>query len=1343
MHRKTFLFIVFSLVFALAVALPAHAQQSTPVVGVPVTYTLPTDGPLPQTYRVTLAITAPDNPDWIVSTFVGGAARTVTAENQGKFTETWDGLDENYMPVPPGSYGVKGIYMPARKWEITGEYHSLIPKLVAGVGDSWFPTRDQDTKFPWFWAACEGAMLDISVAPADSGRNGIAAMHHTYMENAWNPFLIDLNKPIGHGQILAASPYGAPGGWASATDGELIWCLTDWAGIPYLYRPDGKPFGTGHGGPISPRRNVYVPRGDPTSIAAWRDPATGKRYVYLAQETLDPADLPWQFVLKGAAWRSPDWKPTENSLVILNGDDATELGRVPIAHPRQLQVLGGKLYALQHDGGQWKVSALALNAGMPQGEWQPVATIQGIDKVTDCKLDAKGNLYVSDRTGNQVYKLDPQGRIVHRFGRATRQTPGHYDEQVFMAPGKLALWTDKQGQERLLVIETAGPNRMSEWTTDGKLLRQWFCGNLGGDNGYCADPEIPEHIYTGAHGGGVVRYKVDYATGAWTVDAVWPDIGRDRNKDAKFPGGFFRPRLVNLQGRKYLVCARNQWDAFGVMVYRQQGDNWVPSAALIPGKTRTDGYWWHDANGDGQLQPEEYQNNPTTFPGIMRYFGEHWLDDLSFVKLQPGTPDAWRIAPAGFDTFGNPIYDGKGWTKLLTDTVYAARKAGTADTLHGANELGDAFGLDWQMLDGSMQDGFYVNARAGGFSANCGGECKISRYIPDGKGGFRMKWRVGRIKYDATTPGQIYGGIYVTKPVNGLVGIQDSAGFYQVYSEDGLFVDTLFVDSAVSGVSRAQGGTYWLSGENFSGTHFLNRKNGKVYVSMACNQPCTLFEIEGWGKKQSPVRRLTTVDKQVTIASAQIAAPLELALKIRGGAGAARVARFLPAGGGGPALDGSLTGWEGCDPVTFRSAAKQSVEVRCMYDPGHLYLHWHARFAGKFAPRPLAPVENIFSGGRGNDTVSFYLQGDPAAKPGGPAEGRPGDVRIVFGVFQDGEQLRPVALGLYPKWFGPGKANPFSYASPVGVAKFEHVGLVAGATLGYALDADGQGWTLAARLPKAAFPKLPELGGGLRTLANFDANFGGHNKFRWANSDNSADSNTWDEPSEAGLYPGSWAPAQWVGLDQMYVHAWNMIGPFGFAGLPALRNVPANGGRETICATLAATKYPPEEKVDLAATYTGEMTQTVKTRTLTWKPVFEPENRFDFGKQLGWTDGQEEGAAYAVTYLYSPTAAEIGLRFEDSQGAHAVRGWLNGQPLPLDPKSLPVAKLRCRIDSTQPVKLQAGWNELLLRYDFIWGADKAFGLRLDAKPETLWGLRFSATPPPAETQPEAKKATNE
>src|SRR4051812_6329934 len=52
---------------------------------VPVAYQLPTDGPLPKTYRVTLAIVEAKNPNWIVSQFSCGVVRTVTAENKGKF----------------------------------------------------------------------------------------------------------------------------------------------------------------------------------------------------------------------------------------------------------------------------------------------------------------------------------------------------------------------------------------------------------------------------------------------------------------------------------------------------------------------------------------------------------------------------------------------------------------------------------------------------------------------------------------------------------------------------------------------------------------------------------------------------------------------------------------------------------------------------------------------------------------------------------------------------------------------------------------------------------------------------------------------------------------------------------------------------------------------------------------------------------------------------------------------------------------------------------------------------------------------------------------------------------
>ena len=46
------------------------------------------------------------------------------------------------MPVPPGTYGVKGIFMPARKWPVDGEYHSIVPQLVTGISP-WMPRPEQ------------------------------------------------------------------------------------------------------------------------------------------------------------------------------------------------------------------------------------------------------------------------------------------------------------------------------------------------------------------------------------------------------------------------------------------------------------------------------------------------------------------------------------------------------------------------------------------------------------------------------------------------------------------------------------------------------------------------------------------------------------------------------------------------------------------------------------------------------------------------------------------------------------------------------------------------------------------------------------------------------------------------------------------------------------------------------------------------------------------------------------------------------------------------------------------------------------------------------------------------
>ena len=194
----------------LAVSWAGAVSQSSgdAAVGTPVTYQLPADGVLPQTYLVTLAIVDSKNPDWILSTFVAGAPRTVTAENKGKFTETWDGLDDNFMPVPPGDYGVKGIYAPARQWELDGEWHAITPKFAGGFS-AWLPPPDR-LRAPLAFGGdpVNAPLRDVAVGP-----NGVAVFDYQYLENGLNAPMFDLNKPVDYDQFLRSfNSGGAAGG---------------------------------------------------------------------------------------------------------------------------------------------------------------------------------------------------------------------------------------------------------------------------------------------------------------------------------------------------------------------------------------------------------------------------------------------------------------------------------------------------------------------------------------------------------------------------------------------------------------------------------------------------------------------------------------------------------------------------------------------------------------------------------------------------------------------------------------------------------------------------------------------------------------------------------------------------------------------------------------------------------------------------------------------------------------------------------------------------------------------------------------------------------------------------
>ncbi len=1289
--------IALALLLGLCAIVGARAGAAeTPNAGVSVAYTLPHDGAPGGTWRVTLAIVDAADPDWVISQFAAGVVRTVTAENGGRFSETWNGLDDNFMPVPAGHYAVRGMCMPAQKWDVDGQFHSVVPRFVGGVSD-WLPAPADAGRLgePFHGDPVNAPLGDVAVSP-----EGIAVFYYSYLENGLSNPMLDLRKPTASQFLRAFTSGGAGGGCSTCTDGESVWShSTD--GGNHVYRADATNFGAS---PRAMRKNGFAPEGAVTAMAAWRE--GGTTTVFIAQRGK---------LIKREGWSYEEGPEAVDVVTAHAGEGGKILATLPLARPRGLAARGGKLYGLHAVAGGWAVSAVALKAGLPDGTWKQVLGLGALEP-GGLAVDGAGRIYVSEPAANRVHQYSPDGKRLRSYGHLNQQRPGTYDRETFMRPVKLASWSDPAGHDRLLVVEYDGPMRVSEWSVDGELLREFPSLQTKANDGWTVDPADPSQAYVGGQGGWLSRYRIDYASGRFTLDAVWPGVG----VDPQLPG-FDHVRMVRAYGKPFLVCSpRGQY-----AIYRLDGERWKLCAGIVgvrAEKGPAQHFLWSDGNGDGEVQEAEYAGSPLALPGnILRYHGEQVGEDLALLAVNQGGRDCWRLPVTGLDPQGIPLFGP--WQRIFTDPVFSARAAGTATAVHGGNELVDNYSSDWSQLDGTPEKGYWISARGGpNFSANAGAQEKVCCYVPDGKGGMRMKWRVGRAAIEGQPqPGETVGGMHIRAPLNGILPVIDQSRCGVVlYGQDGLYVDTLFPP----GGSRT--GLYDLPGEFFSGMVYADPKDGAIYVGVGKDTPL-VFRCLGWSLHESPRHELAQLQEGVDIGVAQIARPPEVALAVRGGAGAARLARFAPAFGA-VALDGSLDGWEQCDPIAFAADPERTAEVRCLWDPGHIHLRFHVRTGGSFTARALSPSERVFAHDRASNAVSIYLQGDPAASPagarGGPG-GRPGDMRVVFGLFDDGGTVRPAAIGFFPAWPGPG-AHPQSYRTPVGSAEFAHVGELAGAHLGGRPDADGKGYVVAATIPATALPGLAALSPALRTTVDFEVTFGGHAKVWWSNADGSASRETFDEPTEARLYPGAWSPAEFsvpapgAGL---VLRNWLVCGPFGGPGAAAFDADPQGALKDAVRAFYERAVYPPDAAFAPEAVYSGELI-------------------------AGWWRAERE-VRWRATAI-APLDARVHL---GAGGAEAWYGcaWVRAEretPVTLIVHSMPQARVRLSLDGAKlfdgeakqelhgawltanvPATFTPGWNRLQLRtYAWGYGAAKA-GIAIDAPLERLWGLSCSGHPP--------------
>jgi hypothetical protein len=423
-------------------------------------------------------------------------------------------------------------------------------------------------------------------------------------------------------------------------------------------------------------------------------------------------------------------------------------------------------------------------------------------------------------------------------------------------------------------------------------------------------------------------------------------------------------------------------------------------------------------------------------------------------------------------------------------------------------------------------------------------------------------------------------------------------------------------------------------------------------------------------------------------------------------------------------MDGSMLGWDGATPVVFEADKDQSVEVHCLYDPEHLYLRWHARMASEVEAKGIEPLERVFTHDRLSDTMSMYFQGDPNAKPavaGMGHEGRPGDVRMVFGIFKDGGKVVPVALGMYTTAPVGVKTNPITYRTGVGKVDYAHVGAVLDAKLAYVMDTDKKGYVLTAAIPRAAIPGVNEFGPELRTMVDFEATFGGHNKFWWADTDGSASRETYDEPTEARLYPSAWAPAQFEALDgEVLLSNWEVIGPFGGPGAKKFSwDVRGEMKKEAMeyCESL---KFPVDEgKVDLSAEYTGPIVEGWWDRQgkVKWKE--QRANPLDRRIVLG----AAAQVWYAATWVHAETDTQVELQvlghpqtyYHVKVGDEAVVDGL-------------IAEKSEEHEVRKKVTLKTGWNQIMVRAFCVGYSPCRVGMEIVAPAQTLWKLQLSGTP---------------
>ena len=995
-------------------------------------YTMPFDG------FVTLVIE--DEQGRRVRNLIGMAPR-----GKGRQTDYWDCTDEGGSEsagklVPPGKYRFRGLL-----------HKGIEPVYVATYGTPGVP--------PWDVADGTGAWLSDHCAPRAVAAGGDAMVLGAERGESGDSIICtDLNGRKKWGDR------GFAGVHSLAADDRYVYIfLNSWDVPPALARLELQ---TGKFAPFATKSGPQL------KVSPFKE---GEKPVWVSG-----------FAVGGD--RIAMSMGEMNIVRFFDKTTAAVVGELPVPKPGCLAYdAAGTLYVWSED----KLMKV-IGGSESGGKLVPVIT-DPVKWAAAVAVDAEGRVFIADRSVHQVKMYGKDGKLVRAIGLPGGRPPvGKWQPDGMLNPAAIAV----DGRGRVWVAEEdVSPKRISVWSADGKLAKDFIGPTSYGGGGANADPDDPTRVF-----GSGCEFKLDYKTNQAAVVAALGD-----------PSG----ELMKADGREYFMNKNGT-------LFLRNGDVLKPVAAMAtffwkdaaafkqyplpPAPEGTHGYAsmsfiWMDLNDDGKPQADEMvTGSPWSgwkdlkYPvGVAGYFGSYWLDErfnlYGYARESYGAnggrgPFATKIPLTGWTPGGAPIW------RFGNQQLLAELKP-DATCLYlpceGKVIVGEPITC---VLDDGTIPWTYKDNWAGVHASH-------NAPIPDRDD--LLIGTLGCIGRAKTSLGTVF-------------AMHSNMGRLYLMTTDGLFVASVFQDCRLGGdpwPNEARPGAPLggvTMGSEWFGGHFFKAEKSGDYFLIAGFTAYNLIKLNGFDSlKAVPGGAVTVTAKDLRAA--------EVLLQQRAAKEAGITALVIAKLDAAPVLDGKLDEYPK-DRFVEWSSGPYSARAAVAVDAANLYLAYDVSGDNNPMVNGGKDAGQLFVTG---DSVDLQLGADPAADPK-RTDAAAGDLRLLISVLNN----EPVAV-LY-RWKVKGKKNPVTFSCPWRSCTVDSVEIVKDARI--SITRRGGGYTVEAAVPLAALAFAPQAGKSCKIdLGVIFSDAKGNNRAArvyWANK---ATGLTADVPGEIMAFPSLWGTA--------------------------------------------------------------------------------------------------------------------------------------------------------------------------------------------------------------------------